>query len=128
MGTGYPEVELAEGASVVPALDVGRAMGSCWTWTVACFSFPSSPPSLLRDTASYLGVELPLPVLPVAPPPPTMPRPGIKGVWSDTAEALPFAPKGNFTSNAPDRELDDVLGRLDAPNEPQLLACACPFG
>lgn len=57
----------------------------------------------------------------------TTPRPGIMGVLSELVEALPLTPKGNFVSNAPESEFEEVLGREEPPIEPQLLAWAWPF-
>ena len=80
-------------------------------------SFP--PPSALRDEASYLGVTSP-----PLPWPLTIPRPGIIGVFKEVVDALPLAPKGNLVSKTPERELEEVFGRLaEVPKEPQ----PCPW-
>lgn len=69
----------------------------------------------------------PLAALGPAPPFDIMPRPGIIGVVRELVDALPLAPKGNLVSNAPERELDEVLGREVGAKDPQLLACVWPF-
>jgi hypothetical protein len=59
----------------------------------------------------------------------TIPRPGMSGVEREEVEALPLVPKGNLVSKAPERELEEVLGREDeaipfevgAPREPQVV-------
>ena len=44
------------------------------------------------------------------------------GVLRELVDALPLAPNGNLVSKAPERELEEVLGRLaEPPNEPQPL-------
>jgi hypothetical protein len=53
----------------------------------------------------------------------------MSGVEREEVEALPLVPKGNLVSKAPERELEEVLGREDeaipfevgAPREPQVL-------
>jgi len=70
-------------------------------------------------TAPNFGV-----ISPLLPDPFTMPRPGIIGVLSELVDALPLEPNGNFVSKAPDREFDEVLGRLvadEAPKDPHPL-------
>ena len=132
---------LAEVVSVVVLLlvaaalvEVGREIGCCGNWPASNVElpFPSSPVVRLPSfRASYLGVTSPLAELPtpaiVVELPLTMPRPGIIGVLRELVDALPFAPKGNLDSNAPERELEEVLGREDPPKEPQLLAWLWPF-
>ncbi len=80
---------------------------------------PFPPPSALRAEASYLGVTSP-----PLPWPLTMPRPGITGVLREVVDALLLVPKGNLVSKAPERELEEVFGRLaEVPKEPQ----PCPW-
>jgi hypothetical protein len=61
----------------------------------------------------------------------TIPRPGMSGVEREEVEALPLVPKGNLVSKAPERELEEVLGREveatplevgGAPRAPQVVA------
>jgi hypothetical protein len=131
MGPGYPDEEgrevvdvvasfasTAGVAAVAVALLVGDEGLTVEEAAVedSAFSFPiaSFPaPSKLRDWVSYLGVmSPPLPFI--------MPRPGIMGVLRELWEALPLTPKGNLGSQAPDKELEEVLGRvMEVPNEPQ---------
>lgn len=71
---------------------------------------PAAPPL----EASYFGVTSPASeetLVVCWPWPLTIPKPGMRGAERDEVEALPLVPKGNFVSKAPERELDDVLGR-----------------
>ena len=60
----------------------------------------------------------------------TIPKPGMSGVEREEVEALPLVPKGNLVSKAPERELEEVLGREvepplevgGAPRAPQVVA------
>jgi len=121
MGAGYPEVLLATEVLVVLALvEDGREIGACKPSAGVRLPFP------LLMRVSYLGVTSPLlaPAV-VSPMLLTMPRPGIMGAFKELVEVLPLAPKGNLGSYPPERELEEVFGRLVAPEkEPQLLACA----
>lgn len=45
----------------------------------------------------------------------TIPNPGMSGVERDEVEAFPLVPKGNLVSKAPERELEEVLGREVEP-------------
>ena len=81
--------------------------------------------------ASYLGVTSPAndeTLVVCWPWPLTIPRPGMSGVEREVLEALPLEPNGNLVSKAPERELEEVLGRevepevgAGAPREPQVL-------
>ena len=116
IGAGYPEgasFAAAEADEEAMALAEGADVGG----KTSAVSFP--PPSALRADASYLGVTSPPFVWPL-----TMPRPGIIGVFKEVVDALPLAPKGNLVSKVPERELEEVFGRLaEVPKEPQ----PCPW-
>ncbi len=124
IGAGYPdEEEGAEIVSFVAAAVEGLLVGAAAGWVVkVAASAPAvvggsllTPLSKGRGEASNLGVMSPGEPL-------IMPRPGIIGVFRELEDALPLTPNGNLDSKAPERELEEVLGRVaEVPKEPKPL-------
>lgn len=100
-----------------PVEEAGREMGRCMAPIDAERPFPAARLLVLPTASSYLGVTSPGPGAPPAivsvPLAFTIPRPGIIGVlMRELVDAFPLAwPKGK----TPDRELEEVLGREEAP-------------